>query len=56
MDNLEKVLMEIQVRYVDNKKLLQKVLKDYMNWIEDKYTLPATKELRQIILDVIKTK
>ena len=56
MDNLEKVLMEIQVRYADNEKILEKVLKDYKNWNEDKYSIPVTKELRQILLDVIKTK
>ncbi len=56
MDNLEKVLMNIQFRYNDNKKLLNKVYKDYRGWVEDKWAIPKTKELRQIILDVIKDK
>lgn len=56
MDNLEKVLMNIQFRYTDNQKLLDKVLEDYRGWANDLWAIPKTKELRDIILDVIREK
>ena len=43
----KKILAEIQKRHKGEKRILM----DYQNWIEDKYSIPRTKELRQIIDD-----
>ena len=56
MEYMKGLKYEIRKRFQHNYKLYEKVMTDCNKWFKDEYSIPATKELRQIIDDITKRK
>jgi len=52
MSYMKWLKFEIIERFQNNPELYNKVMEDCNRWLKDEYSMPVTKELRQIIDDL----